>query len=60
MQRQHHPALGVAGVGLGGLEHRADLRHAAAEHQEVAPLLGGVLIVDGLQHPEEGPRVQLL
>lgn len=60
MQRQHHPALGVAGIGLGGLEHSADLRHAAEEHQEVAPLLGWVLIVDGLQHPEEGPRVQLL
>lgn len=60
MQRQHHPALGVAGIGLGGLEHGADLCHAAEEHQEVPPLFGWVLIVDGLQHPEEGPRVQLL
>lgn len=60
VQGQHHPALGEAGIGLDSIQHCADLCHAAEEDKEVPPLLRGILIVDGLQHSQERPWVQLL
>lgn len=60
MEGQDDPALGVCGVGLAGLEHRGDLRHATEEEQEVSPLLRRVALVNPLEHPQIRPRVQLL
>lgn len=60
VEREDDPALGAGGVGLGRLQHGANLGHPAEEDQQVATFLWWVLVVDGLKDTEVGEGVQAL
>lgn len=54
MQRKDHPALGEGRIRLCSLHHCPNLSHPTEEDEQVSPLLRRILVVNGLEHPQEG------